>query len=186
MDSRRFNSLMPRLNEQWSAKVLHMQRNEGNGPDLHDNEKIVEVKFCLYPNPKNYKKWNLIKHQENYPKREGKIGFIGLGIYSLEIPVSQIRTKELTRLESLVNQREIQIVPYEWMKQFERHETKGETHLSKWAWTFRYMKGNKLPKIAKTISVEGGLVHLSEGIDPKYFEKIGTPYVEEFNDDCPF
>ena len=53
MDERKFNSLMPRINEKWAAEVLNMKLNEGIGPDLTDDNKAVEIKFKIqYSNGK--------------------------------------------------------------------------------------------------------------------------------------
>ena len=181
MDSRRFNSLMPRLNEEWAANVLNMSRNKGNGPDLIDDEKIVEVKFTLYPNKKDYKKWNILEHQMHYPENTEKIGFWGAGIYSLSKPISEIRGISLSELEKLVISRTIQIIPWEWAEQFSPHETRGKTEKTQWEWTFRYTKGKFLPKVVEELSVDGGIIYFSEGVNPELFKKQYNQIKEENN-----
>jgi hypothetical protein len=39
MKERTFNSLMPKINEIWSANVLNMNINPNKGPDLIDKDK---------------------------------------------------------------------------------------------------------------------------------------------------
>jgi len=123
MNPRYFNSIMPRVHEEWVANVLKMEWNRGNGPDLIDEKKIVEVKSCLFPNKKNYMKWNILEHQMNYPEIENKPGFWAAMNYSISKPVSQINVKNRFELEKLVLERTLHILPWAWARQFKPHET---------------------------------------------------------------
>lgn len=186
MDSRYFNSIMPKVNETWAAKVLKMKLNLHNGPDLIDDLKIAEVKSCLFPNKGNYSKWNILEHQTEYPKIEKKEGFWIAINYYLEKPVSKIKTINRIDLEKLVNNRTMYVLPWTWIEQFPPHETSGETKLSKWKWTFRYSNGNHLPKEIEELKVEKGIIKFLEGTNLKYFDNVingGPPYLKE---SCPF
>lgn len=172
MNCRRFNSIMPSLHHKWTASVLNMEVNPEKGPDLIDDEKIVEVKFTLlHPEKKYPYSWTVMEHQMNY--QNGRIGFWALGTYRLEKEVKDISEEEIGALEERVIQRELFIVPWNWMQQYPPSETRGETEYSRWSNTFRYPKRSRLPQIASTLEVEKGIVHLVQGVKAKYF-KIRT------------
>ena len=109
--ARYFNSIMPGVNHKWAAKALNMQINPDAGPDLIDSNKIVEIKFAVTPNQRNYIKWTVLEHQLNYEtKHPNKKAFWGLGTYHIKQPPSTIKTKDPKELESLVISRELFIV----------------------------------------------------------------------------
>lgn len=175
MKCRKFNNFMPRVNEQWAARVLAMERNLGKGPDLIDDGKFVEIKFCLI-NPKakgqNYPRiWTVLEYQTEYTEIFAGQGFWGLGLYELDRPVKQVRTADETELEKMVVSRELWLVDWNWIYQFEPHRTHGKTFMSKWDNTLRYPKMKMLPKIKASYEVEKGIVHLTKGV-PKYMFKI--------------
>jgi hypothetical protein len=171
MKARRFNSMMPRLNEAWAGQVLGMEINPQKGPDLVDGLKIIELKFCLtgrecgaerYP-----KDWTVLEYQMKY---NGKIpAFWGLGLYEMDRAVSKIRSGNSENLEAMVLRRVLFVVQWAWMNQFSPSDTKGETRNSSWENTFRYPKLKCLPEITRTYEVKKGLVHLTQGVDPEYF-----------------
>ena len=160
------------INEEWASKVLGIPTNEKDGPDLINDNLFVEIKFCLYPNQKNYAKWTVLGHQTEYQKKhKDKIGFWGLGTYSLKKTVSEINLV-LDNLESLTTKREIYIVEWNWMNQFEKFHNNGQTELSQWNHYLLHPKFNKLPGITKTIKVKKGLVHLTDNITSNYFSAL--------------
>jgi len=176
MKTRRFNSIMPSYNHQWAAEVLGMRVNEQNGPDLIDDGKFVEIKFALTNPTKNNQKnnypkaWTVLEHQMDYLKQQkGKRGYWGLGLYELTKAVKSIDIIDMNNLESLVRSRELFIVEWDWMKQFEPSHTSGKTEISEWSNTLRYPKYNRLPKITKTYDVNKGKVHLTEWVSPLNF-----------------
>ena len=180
MDSRYFNSIMPKYNENWAAKVLKMKLNAHNGADLIDNKKIVEIKFTKKFNSKNYYKWTVIEYQMDYPKNKNKPGFWGMGFYDLNTPISEI--KNSNNLEKFVNSRELIIVDWNWMNQFKPHFTSGNSELTKWEYTLRYPKFSKLPEIQKSLNVEGGKIFFAKNVNMEYYEKIiknSMPYYKE-------
>jgi hypothetical protein len=184
MDPRTFNSLMPKYNEEWAAKILKMKRNYKNGVDLTDDKKIVEIKFTKNFNKKNHYSWKVIDYQMNYPEKENKKGFWGLGFYELNTPVSKMSSPK--GLENFVNSRELVIVNWDWMNQFKPFLTKGKTELSEWELILRYPKFNKLPEIGEVIDVEGGKIFFSKDIDLKYFENIFKNSSTYYSEECPF
>jgi hypothetical protein len=169
MKPRFFNSIMPRVNHQWAAKVLDMRVNPHKGPDLIDENKFVEIKFRLFPNSKNYVKWTILEYQMNYPIN-GKTPYWGLGTYQLKKPVSEIKTKNELELENLVISRQLYIVEWDWMNQFESYHNQGQTKISSWNHSLRNAKLKKLPEIIQTYNVEKGIVYLTEGVLEKDFQ----------------
>jgi len=168
--ARKFNSIMPVVNHAWAAKVLNMQVNPHNGPDLVSDEKQIEIKFCLTPASRNYVKWTVLEYQMNYQnKSPDKPCFWGLGTYKLSGPVSEIKTREPNELEELVISRELFIVNWDWMNQFTSYHNKGQTKISSWDHSLRHPKANKLPKIIKQHKVEKGIIYLTQNIDEEYF-----------------
>ena len=176
MKARKFNSIMPRLNEIWAGQVLGMDVNPQKGPDLIDGSKIVEIKFFLtgrecgaeeYP-----KDWTVLEYQMGY---NGKIpAFWGLGMYEMNKPVSEIRSEDLEELEAMALKRVLWVVPWSWMKQFPPYKTKGETEISSWDNTLRYPKLKFIPRTTKTYRVRKGVVHLTKGVNPGYFSTLIT------------
>ena len=110
MESRRFNSIFPYVNEKWTAEVLGMQVNQKRGPDLSDEEKHVEVKFMISGEKAHATKyprcWTVQNHQLQYTQN-GKPCYWGLGKYELAIPVSKVTTTNTEELEGLVLSREL-------------------------------------------------------------------------------
>ena len=162
---------MPIVNESWCSKVLNIQLNPGNGADLIDDQKIIEVKFALTPNKKNYTSWKILEHQVNYQKENAQ-RFWALGTYTLNKPIFQIKTKDFEKLEKLVLHRELFIVNWDWISQFTPSYTNGKTDISKWENTFRYAKKNKLPKTIQTYSVHKGIVNLTQETQKQYFPHL--------------
>ena len=173
--ARKFNSIMCTINEQWAGKVLNTSPNTHKGPDLIDDNKFVEIKFAIYPNPKDYVKWTILEYQTNYQKQHpNKTGFWGLGTYELQKPISQIKTQNPTKLEELVVSRRLIITNWDWIFQFESYHNSGKTHLSEWDHSLRHAKFNKLPKMSKTYIVEKGEIYLAENVNETYFKEINT------------
>lgn len=167
--ARKFNSIMPYINHEWAAKVLGMQVNPHQGPDLIDEKKLIEIKFTLISEGKYPIAWTVLEHQMNYPQKYQKPGFWGLGKYWLKIPVEEINTKNPEELEELVEKRELFIVDWKWMFQFQPSPTNGETEFSKWNNILRYPRACLLPEISKTYESEKGLVHLTKKVKSDYF-----------------
>lgn len=173
MKSRHFNSLMPYLNERWVSKVLGMTHNYSKGPDIFDNQKIIETKFTRTNNQRgNYHSWKVLEHQVLYPEKFNKIGFWGMGIYTYNTDISSLRREDLDYLESFVENRRLFIVPWKWIQKFKPHFTKGKSETSEWENIFRYPKEKMLPDISETLQVQGGSINFTEGVELEYFENI--------------
>lgn len=179
MKARRFNSIMPSFNEEWAADVLKMKRNISPGPDLIDEDKVVEVKFRLYipesldpvvPN-REYVKWAILGYQMNY-NQLGKPAYWALGTYQLDRRVSEIKEKDIERLENFVERRELWVVPWEWMDRFAEYHNSGETESSKWDNLLRHPKKSQLPKNLVSLEVNKGKLHFTEGVDLGDFQNI--------------
>lgn len=164
MKPRKFNSVFPRVNHEWAARVLGMLVNPGRGCDLIDETKGVELKFTL---PSTYCKWTVLEHQMAYgEKREC---YWGLGTYELALPVSRIFGRNPETLETFVKKRELFLINWDWMNQFAPHPTSGETDFSCWNHTLRYPTSRYLPEVIKSYQVEKGLVHLTRDVAPEIF-----------------
>lgn len=160
---------MPAVNHQWAARVLGMRVNPEKGPDIIDNNKVIELKFSLTNGPRGRYplSWTVMEHQMAYSN--GRIAYWGLGTYTLACNVSKIKTSEQEELEKIVVAREIYIVSWDWMRQYPSHQTEGRTRISEWQNTFRYPKPDDLPAVIETRAVNKGFVHLTEGVDRKDF-----------------
>ncbi|MBU0907614.1 MAG: hypothetical protein KKD18_03565 [Nanoarchaeota archaeon] len=156
---------MKDANHAWAARVLDMQINPGNGPDLIDPRRNlgIEIKFGLKPDS-----WTVLDHQIAY--NNGRTCYWGLGIYQLNCPVSSIRTTNPEKLETLVTQREFYLVGWGWMNQFPPHLTTGQTEISQWKNTLRYPKLSRMPQIIHTAEVDKGKIHLTEGVPLGLFD----------------
>ncbi len=158
---------MPYYNHKWAADVLGMRLNEEKGPDIIDDGKFLELKFLLI-NPKKHKEiknssypkvWTVMDHQMNYEKDTGLKGYWGLGIYELNIPIKSIRDKY--NLEKFVLSRELYIVEWGWMNQFEKNHTNGKTEFSEWDYYLRYPKFKNLPDIVSIKKVNKGKLYFT-------------------------
>jgi len=174
---------MPRVNEQWAAKVLGLKVNPSHGPDLIGDNTIVEIKFNL--NYKRYPRtWTILEYQMAYAQTNtGKTAYWGLGQYTLVKPVKEIKTKSKKKLEGFVLKRELYIVSWEWMEQFPPSETSGQTAISSWNNILRYPKYSQLPKIISSHEVDKGIVNLTEGIDIKDLPQL---YLAKNLNEVPF
>ena len=175
--ARTYNNPVSRTNEIWAAKVLRMQTNEGNGPDLLDEGKIVEVKFTLI-NPKGNqghypKAWTVLEHQLDFADLWTGQSFWAMGTYELDRPFRKINTFDPEKIERFVTCREMYLVQWNWIYQFPPHQTRGKTKFTEWNLTLRYPKEKDLPKIRRTYEVEKGLVHLTKGV-PSYMFDISS------------
>lgn len=170
MKHRTFNSLMHYTNEKWAGQVLGMNINPSHGPDLIDENKIVEVKFKLvHPGKYTHVSWKALEHQMNYPREAGKPGYWALGTYELNKPISELVNRDREILESLVDKRELWVVSWEWMDQFKAYHQTGKTKSSEWDNTLRFAKKNKLPGVRCSYLISGGLVHFTKGVSPEKF-----------------
>jgi len=180
MKPRTFNSIFPALNHKWAARALGMEINPHNGPDLIDDNKIVECKFTLIDSKGIYPKaWTVLEYQLKYANVVK--GYWGLGKYWLDRPISEIKTKNQGNLETMVLRREIYIVAWNWMHQYPAYRTKGKTKISEWNHVLRYPKLKDVPRSIRNHKVEKGMVHLTEGVSNEDFEilesKEKIPYL---------
>lgn len=175
MKARYFNSIMPRLNEDWSARNLGMEV-QYFGPDLINEERntIVEVKFTLIGKKCGADKypinWIVDKNQLSYCN--GHDAYWALGTYSLDRLIKKIRKEDTIKLEKMVLGRELWIVPWEFMGKYTPNFTSGETKISQWEAYLMYPKLKDIPKPIKTYHVEKGLIHLTEGVNQEHFNLI--------------
>ncbi|MEN9625768.1 MAG: hypothetical protein RL557_96 [archaeon] len=169
--------ILKRLNHEWGSQVLGMAL-ENPGPDLLDENKFVELKFCLInPKPLNGEKikdypkaWTVEESQMEYDEYFIGMGFWGMTVYELSVPVRSIRLFESAEsVEKKVLQREMYIVRWSWMDQFPSHETEGKTQASEWKRTLRYPKFESLPKTIERWKVHKGYINFTQGVDPDYF-----------------
>lgn len=169
MERRTFNSLMHYNNEKWAAQALNMEVNTSPGADLIDDKKIVEVKFKLiYENRYTHLSWRVLGYQKEYGNSQE--AYWALGTYTLAKKISEIKdSANLKDLEKIVRSREICIVPWDWMNQFQVYHQSGKTELSKWSHNILFPKGRLLPRMQSTYEVSGGKVSIAEGIDPNKF-----------------
>lgn len=170
MKARDFNSYaMPYVNNLWVANVLNMQLNPKKGPDIIDKDKVVEVKFNLiYQSKPNYISWRVLEHQLAY--NNGKQAFWALGTYQLNRPVKKIKTKNPILLEAMVTERELYLIDWNWMLQFQCYIQRGKTETSEWCNHLRFPKFSMLPKTIATYQVPKGLVHITEGVPIEKFQ----------------
>jgi len=184
MKERTFNSLMPRFNEQWVASLLKMKKNPGNGPDLIDNEKAVEVKFkIIYPKGEyTHKCWKVLGNQLNYDKDYPQI-YWGFGLYRVKEYVKKVKQSEL---EDLTEYRELYLVNWNWVKQFPVYHHKGKTKFSEWEHDIIFPKFSLIPKVIEQKEVEGGKIFFTEGVNPFRFEINTNPSQQKHYKDVPF
>lgn len=171
MKARTFNSLFPRYNEAWASKILGIKLNEGKGPDLLEKDLAVEVKFKLAFKDKYYDKcWRVLGDQLDYEKEYS--GFYwGLGFYWLNKEVKDVSSKDFSRLDKLVGERELYLVEGDWVRQFPIYHHKGKTHISEWDHYVLFPRMNgKFPKIISYEEVYGGKVFFTEGVDRRKFD----------------
>ncbi len=163
MNHRRFNSIMAPINSLWAAEVLRVNVNPNNGADLTDYEKNIELKFKLiHKNKYTHISWRVLEHQLSYSKND-KLSLWGLGKYILKKPISEMSEKDEDELENLVIERELYLVEWNWMNQFQSYEQNRKTDISKWHNIIRFPKFSKLPKTIKSFKVNKGLLHFTEG-----------------------
>ncbi len=167
MKERTFNSLMPKINESWSAKILNMQVNPNRGPDLVDSIKAVEIKFkMLYPNGEYaHKCWRVLGHQLKYNQEFPEI-YWGLGFYRVNKNLKRIKTNEL---DEITDYRELYLVNWDWMNQFPIYHHNGKTSFSEWDYYMLFPKFKLIPKIISEENVPGGKIFFTEGVDPERF-----------------
>jgi len=183
MKERTFNSLMPLVNEQWSASLLNMEINPKKGPDLIDNEKAVEIKFkIIYPNERySHKCWRVLGHQINYNKNYSEICW-GLGFYKVNKEVKSIKRNEL---EKIVDYRELYLLNWDWINQFQIYHHKGKTNFSEWEYNMLFPKFSAFPKTILEKEVNNGKVFFTEGVNPERF-KINSNPIYQKHKDTPF
>lgn len=176
MDCRLFNTKMPAVNEEWAARVLGMSRNFGNGVDLYDGDKIVEVKFHLLVNPPKKRQtvcWKGFDYQVDYGKETGLPLYFLLGKYKLDRHIKDIdENVPYYRLEDFVENRNAWIVNAKWFGGFPTYRQIGDNGKRKWDNSLKFAYGHCLPRTYKSFDVEGGKINLTAGVERKYFENL--------------
>lgn len=179
MKARRFNGLMPVINEKWAARVLGIPYNESDGPDLLSDKCCIEIKFHLigdeedsmkYPRPA----WTVSEHQMDWGNN-GRQSYWGLGIYQIKTPVRKLRSGNKKYLEENVLSREIWVLPWNFMEKFPMSDTRGISKITGIAWhsKFRYPKKSYMEKIiSRDYLVENGVVHFEENVDLRLFNLL--------------
>lgn len=169
---RKFNSVMGNVNRDWAASALGMQVNPQKGPDLIDDTKFVEIKFKLLVEGKySHRCWRVLDYQRDY-ENNGKVGYWGLGFYTLDKPVSAVRTTNPFRLEDMVQSRELYVVQWDWMNQFPVYHEVGRTEISQWDNRLIFPKFSRVPKVVKSVECEKGVVHFTKGVDSNVFDVL--------------
>jgi len=173
MNHRTFNSVMHFANEKWAAEVLNMNVNPEKGPDLVDGKKVVECKFTLvHPGRYTHLCWRVLGYQADYDNeagKEGKKAYWAFGTYALDRPLSSVQTKNLEKLEHMVQERTLMIARWDWIKQFPAYHESGKTELSEWDHEIIFPKGRLLPETTRQYNVSKGNVYLTEGVNPGDF-----------------
>jgi hypothetical protein len=182
MKARKFTNEMRPYHHNWAAEVLYMDVNLEIGPDLIDDDKFVELKFALkgpFKPTKDGKSqnypltWTVLENQMTYPESTKKKGFWSLALYKLSKPVKSINAIDIIKgLESLVINRELYIVEFDWMKQYPPHNTSGKTEISEWNNTLRYPKFKDIPQVTDKEEVEKGNIYLTEGVSRNDFSFV--------------
>jgi len=171
MNERTFNSRMAHAHETHASKALGIPRNISPGPDLLGKTTGVEVKSRLiYPGYP--KKWVIHEHQLKYSSTLNDHAlYWSLGFYRLSNLISQIHhaLRDPEKLEAMVTERTLYLVPWVWMEQFSPHKTSGQTEISKWDSVLRYPTPAKLPETIKKVQAEKGFIYLTSGVDPTHF-----------------
>ena len=132
------------------------------------------MKFCLRENRTH---WTVQDSQTKYDKN-GMRCYWGLGFYELNKSVEEFRERDFDNLNEFVEGRELFLVRWNWIDQFPAFAVRGETDISSWEYVFRYPKRKLLPKIKSSYEVEGGIVHLTQGIRKRDFSFLesGVPF----------
>ena len=186
MEGRKFNSHMHFFNEVWAAKVLNMQINSKNGPDLIDENKAIEIKFeKVYPDVNTHKCWKILGHQLDYNEVHKEI-YWGLGFYKLNKKIKDVKQGDLTNLEKIVDYREIYLINWDWMNQFPLYHQKGKTKLSEWDHYIGYPKFKLIPEVILTKEVKDGKIFFTEGVDPDRFNTNENFTYQNPYKDVPF
>ncbi len=167
---------MPIVNEKWVAGVLGIPYNPRDGPDLISEDCYMEVKFHLLGDRENMRKypraaWTVMEHQLSWGKN-GRVAYWGLGTFTIKTPVRKLRSKNERALEENVQERELWVLPWEFMEQYPKNETRGKSKITgdEWYNVFRYPKISGIKKIEfLNYSVDRGTIHFSKEINPRYF-----------------
>jgi len=168
MLARKFNSIMHFVNENWASEVLGIPINPHKGPDLINDNMVVEVKFTIIrPRKYNYISWRVLDYQLEYGN--GKTAYWALGTYAMDRMISEIGTPDLEGLEKMVTHRVLTIVQWDWMRQFKIYRETGETPISKWDNSLAFAKQSLLPPEKKRYKVPKGEVIFTEGTNPEDF-----------------
>jgi hypothetical protein len=187
MKERTFNSLMHTYNEKWVGNALNMNINPRIGPDLIDNEKAVEVKFkMLYSSGKYaHKCWRVQERQLDYNKEFPEI-YWGLGFYTFNEELKNIKRSNFSNIEKLVDYRELYIVNWNWINQFPMYHHNGKTKFSEWDYNILFPKFSLIPNIISEEVVEGGKIFFTEGVNPERFTINENPIHQNPYKDVPF
>ena len=171
MEARKFNSSPnPRTHHLFLGRILNMEVNH-HGPDLSDPYKIVEIKFCLNPGRQG---WTVDENQMAYGNN-GKTGYWALGRYEMTRPVAEVKTTVTATLERMVTKREIWVVPWRWMDQFQGSRCTGVGKNGRtWDHTLRYAKKAELPDVKESVDIEKGVIHLTKGVRRDDFSYLFT------------
>jgi hypothetical protein len=162
------------FNERWAARALNMQVNNEKGPDLLDENKVVEVKFkVVYQNKYMHISWRALEYQMKYG--EDNLAYWALGTYKMSRQIKDIKTTDMRDAEIFVLERKLFLVSWDWIYQFPAYRQKGKTEKSEWDNTIRFPKARLLPRTLETYQVSGGYVHLTEGVDRDNFRVNGQP-----------
>ncbi len=189
MDSRRFNNFMHIPLERWAADILGMEHNTSNsGPDLYYNHEgnrcCIETKWALVPSvevtTRYPKAWTVDEDQMAYPKKWGT-GYWGLGLYTLDRAVCDVKDSDLDDLGSLVTDIGLWLVRWNWMDMYKPSAVSGKTSRSEWSTQLRYPKFKDRPKTQHTHEVDGGKIHVTSYVPDWYFFPK-----EEPSDEVPF
>ena len=180
MEPRRFNNYMHLPLEAWAADILGMEHNQHEGgPDLYHSAEgdkcCIETKWALVPNTditdRHPKAWTVNEKQLDYPKLWGT-GYWGLGLYTLDRPVSEVTQEDVDRLADLVTYQELWLVRWKWMDRYTGSvTTKG---------TLRYPKYKDMPNTQYTHESPKGKIHVTSYVPDAYF------FPPEVEDETPF
>lgn len=171
MEARTFNSKFPKFNEQWTSNVLGIPTYGQNGPDLLNENIFAEVKFRGI-DKRDYKIWCVLEHQVKYSKNFGIDGVWAFGTYKLNQSISKL--KNISDLNLGKIERELFLLDWEFIFNFEPKNSQGETKLSKWKHKLRYPKGSLFPKEMVEVGslYDNQIVKMSPTLDISLFPNL--------------
>ncbi len=175
MQDRRFTTKIEQCHRTWLEKILSIPKTGHNGIDYIDDFYGIELKSKLLKKgyPKNFAVDTNQVHDfpEAYGEKEYYWAFM---FYTFAKPVPEVRKKD--KLETLVIEREVWCLPWDWIQQFPIHSPKASG-------PFHYVPKHKFNGIDfTTFSTNKGKLHVKTNttLEGRCINRIFM-YTEETN-----